>query len=89
MCTVMAMYEGVQTVFRTAEGDNEALNMKVGLHQGSVLRPLFVIVIEVITKELRVGLPWELLYADDLILKTESETELHRKIGETETWYGS
>ena len=35
---------------------------------------------KVITKELRVGLPWELLYADDLILMAESEAELCQKI---------
>jgi len=66
---VMAMYEGAQTVVRTPEGDSRAFDVKVGLHQGSVLSHLlFVIVMEVITKELPVGLPWELLYADDLIL---------------------
>ena len=36
---VMAMYEGAQTVVRTAEGDSKAFNVKVGLHQGSVLVP--------------------------------------------------
>ena len=49
----MAMYEGAQTVVRTTEGDSKAFNMKVGLHQGSALSPLlFVIVMEIITKEL-------------------------------------
>ena len=53
---VMAMYEGAQTVVRTTEGDCKAFNVKVGLHQGSVLsRLLFVIVIEIITRELRAG----------------------------------
>ena len=70
---VMAMYEGAQTVVRTTEGDSKAFNVKVGLHQGSVLNPLpFVIVMEMISRQLRAGLPLELLYADDLILMTES-----------------
>jgi len=34
---VMAMYEGAQTAIRTTEGDSKAFNVKVGLHQGSVL----------------------------------------------------
>jgi len=39
---VMAMYEGVQTVVRTTEEDIKAFNMKVGLHQGSVLSPFYL-----------------------------------------------
>ena len=74
--TVMAMYEGAETVVRTPEGDSRAFNVKVGLHQRIVLSPLFVIVIEVITKELQIGLPWELLYAGDLVLMAKNEMEL-------------
>ena len=71
---VMAMYEAAQTVVRTTEGDSKAFNVKVGLHQGSDLSPpLFVIVMEMISRELRAGLPLELLYADDLILMAESQ----------------
>ena len=35
----MAMYEGAQAVVRTTEGDSKVSNVKVGLHQGSVLSP--------------------------------------------------
>ena len=67
--SVMTMYEGAQTIVRTVEGDSKVFNVKVGLHQRSVLSPLlFVIVMEMISRELRAGLPLELLYADDLIL---------------------
>jgi len=62
---VLAMYEGAQIVVRTTEGDSKAFSVKVGLHQGSVLSPLlFVIVMELISRELRAGLPLEMLYAD-------------------------
>jgi len=78
---VMARYEGAQTIVRTTEGDSKAFNVKVGLHQGSVLSPLlFVIVMEMISRELRAGLPLELLYADNLILMAESEESLRDKI---------
>ena len=57
-----------QTVVRTTEGDSKLFNVKVGLHQGSVLSPqLFVIVMEMISRKLRAGLPLELLYADDSV----------------------
>jgi hypothetical protein len=49
--------------------------------QGSVLSPLlFIIVMDAVTRELKEGLPWELLYADDLVLVPTSERELKEKI---------
>jgi len=70
------MYESAQTVDRTTE-NSKAFIVEVVLHQGSVLSPLlFVIVMEMISRELRAGLPLELLYADDLILMAESEESL-------------
>jgi hypothetical protein len=61
---VMAMHEGARTVVRTEDGDSESFAVKVRLHQGSVLSPmLFTVVMDVITKEIREGLPWEILHA--------------------------
>ena len=51
--------------------------MKVGVHQGSILSPLlFIIVLEALSRSFRAGLPWELLYADDLVLMAETEERL-------------
>jgi len=39
------------------------------MHQVSALSPmLFVMVMEALPREFRVALPWELLYADDLVV---------------------
>ncbi|XP_065321380.1 uncharacterized protein LOC135928844 [Gordionus sp. m RMFG-2023] len=77
---VMAMYVGAQTPVRTYYGDSESFEVKVGLHQGSLLSPLlFILVMDVVAKEMREGLPWELLYADDLVLMANSEEELKVK----------
>ena len=47
--------------------------IEVGGHQGSLLSPLlFIVVMEEARKECRVFDPWELLYADDLVLTAES-----------------
>jgi len=59
---VVTMYEGAQTVVRTTEGDCKAFNVKVGLHQGSVLSPLlFVIVMEMISRKPQAGLALQLI----------------------------
>ena len=78
---VMAMYERCRTVVRKKQGNSEEFEVKVGVHQGSVLTPLlFVIVLEAMTSEMREGLPWELLYTDDLVLMAETEEALRDKI---------
>jgi hypothetical protein len=35
---------------------------------------------EMVTAEIREGLPWEILYADDLVILAESEEELKKKV---------
>jgi len=40
------------------------------------------IVIEAISRELRVALPWELLYADDLVVIAETEDVLIKRLNE-------
>ena len=65
ICTVMALYAEVCAVVRTNAGLSECFEVKVGLHQGSVLSPLlFAAVMDVISSKARSGLPSELLYAD-------------------------
>lgn len=78
---IRSMYEGVTTAVRMKHGESGSFEVKVGVHQGSVLSPLlFILVLEALSKELCVGLPWELFYADDLCLIAESEEELVEKI---------
>ena len=76
---VMSMYSGAKTVARTVYGNSKSFEVTVGMHQGSALSPLlFVIVMEAISREFRVALPWELLYADDLAVIAETEEELEK-----------
>jgi len=47
------------------------------MHQGSALSPLlFVIVMEALSREFTVALPWESLYADDLVVIAKTEDDL-------------
>jgi len=49
------------------------------MHQGSALSPLlFVIVMEASSRECRVALSWELLYAYDLVVIAETEDLIKR-----------
>src|SRR5260221_5452632 len=74
---IKVMYEGSTTAIKLKDGESKEFEVKVGVHQGSVLSPLlFIIVLETLSKEFREGLPWELLYADDLALIAESEEKL-------------
>ena len=53
----------------------------VGNHQSSVLSPLlFIIVLETLSKALRIACSWELLYADELMISAGSMEELLGKI---------
>ena len=62
----------------------EEFGVGVGVHLGSVLSPLlFIIVLEALSREFRTGCPWELLYADDLMISAESMEELLVK---AQTW---
>ena len=56
----------------------------VGVHQGSALSHLlFILVLEALSCQFRTGVPWELLYADDLAVMTDS---LEESIARLKVW---
>ena len=71
------MYEGVTTKVKTRAGVSESFEVKVGVHQGSALSPhLFNLVLDELLKEVRLEIPWCMLFADDMVLIGESEHEV-------------
>ena len=65
----MSLYDGANTRVRVGSAYSEELEVKVGVHQGSVLFPLlFAIAVDVFTENVRRGVVNELLYADDIVL---------------------
>jgi len=80
----MTVYTGAKTVVRTVYRNSKVcFEVKVGMHQGSALSPLlFMIVMETLSREFRVALPWELLYADDLVMIAETEDYLILRLNE-------
>ena len=81
---VQSMYKDVRSRVRVGDGYSEEFGIGVGVHQGSVLSPLlFIIVLEALSREFRTDCPWELLYADNLMISAGSMEELLVKV---KTW---
>lgn len=73
VAAVTSLYVESRSKVETIAGTSEAFNIKIGVHQGSALSPLhFIVVMEKATKLAKGDGPWQLLYADDLVLTAES-----------------
>ena len=78
---IQGMYSNARSRVRVNGQYSEEFSVEVGVHQGSVLSPLlFILVLEALSREFRTGVPWELLYADDLVLIAESQEECISKL---------
>ena len=53
--------------------------MKVGTHQGPAVSLLLFIKVLENTRNCRSMLPWDLLYADDIVISAETETQSMEK----------
>jgi hypothetical protein len=83
IAVIKSMYEGAYAAVRLSQGESPLFEVKVGVHQGSVLSPLlFIIVMEAISRKCRGGLPFELLYADDIVLMANSKEGLMERLRE-------
>ena len=77
---VMNLYDGAKTRVMVGSAYSEEFEVKVGVHQGSVLLPLlFAIVVDVITENARRGVVNESLYADDLVIMSEDMEDLKER----------
>ncbi|KAK3570071.1 hypothetical protein QTP86_010237 [Hemibagrus guttatus] len=73
---VQDMYERSRTVVRCAVGQTEEFNVEVGLQQGSALSPfLFAIVMDQLSEEVRQESPWTMMFADDIVICSESREQ--------------
>ena len=78
---VLDMYKDAETVVRSTAGTSEPFPVKVGLHQGSVLSPfLFNIIMDVLTEGVRKESPWQMMFADDVVLCTEEMREAQKDL---------
>ena len=78
----MSLYKGCKTAVSVVGELSSSFSVKVGVHQGSALSPLlFIMVMDVLTDDVRDGSLMELLYADDLVLCGESLNGVMDKYG--------
>ena len=78
---VQAVHVGARSRTLVNSSFSEAFEVKVGVLQGSVLSPLLVIIVlETISPKFRVGRPWEMLSADDLVILAQPFVGLMTKM---------
>ncbi|KAE8674435.1 Detected protein of unknown function [Hibiscus syriacus] len=75
------MYYRSTTYVRTTVGDTEAFPVEIGLHQGSALSPyIFVLIMDDIYCATPDGVPWCMLFAENIVLVAETKNELSRRL---------
>ena len=75
------MYDRATTTVRSAAGLTEEFKVGVGLHQGSALIPfLFAIFIDRLTEDIRKDAPWDMLFANDIVLYRQNHRELEEDL---------
>jgi hypothetical protein len=81
---IQDMYDRGRTAVRSSAGLTEEFGVGVGRHQGSALRPfLFAIIMDKLAEDIRGEAPWEMLFADDIVLCREHRRALEEAL---EAW---
>ena len=79
---IQDMYQGCKTVVRSTAGESNSFGG--GLHQGSALSPyLFLLLMDVLTEDVRNDVPGSMMFADDIVLCGDDETDMTEYL---ETW---
>ncbi|VFR02670.1 unnamed protein product [Cuscuta campestris] len=75
------MYDAAMTRVRTSGGDSNSFSVGMGLHQGSALSPfMFALVMDVLTQGVQEGVPWCMLFAEDIVLIDDTREGLNDKL---------
>ncbi|KAL6560456.1 hypothetical protein OROGR_004015 [Orobanche gracilis] len=78
---IQDIYSQARTCARTPVGDTQFFPVEIRLHQGSALSPLlFALIMDVISRGIQGGVPWCMLFADDIVLVAESRREVNEKL---------
>ena len=73
------------TQVRTSAGVSKSFEVSVGAHQGSARRPfLFTVIKDSMSEELRKEVPWNMLFADDVVIYAPELERSRGSIGRVE-----
>ena len=71
------IYDAATTTVKSAARLTEEFKVGVELHQGSAHSPiLFAIIMGKLTEDIRKDAPWDMLFADDIVLSRQNHWEL-------------
>ncbi|VDM76414.1 unnamed protein product [Strongylus vulgaris] len=76
---IKMIYHGATSHVQGAAGQSKLSRIKTGVHQGSVLSPLLLTVMDAATEGLKRQPSWGPLYADDVVLMAENRKELKKE----------
>jgi hypothetical protein len=63
------MYDNVVTNVQTSDRDTNDFSINIELHQGSAMSPyLFALLMDEVTRDIQGGIPWCMLFVDDVVL---------------------
>jgi hypothetical protein len=75
------MYNNIVTSIRTSDEDINDFLINIELHQGSALSPyLCSLVVDEVTRNIQGGIPWCMLFTDDVVLIDESSMGVDQKL---------
>jgi hypothetical protein len=75
------MYDNVVTSVQISDRYTNDFLINIGLHQGSALSSyLFGLVMDEVIRDIQGGIPWYMLFVDDVILVDESRTGVDQKL---------
>jgi hypothetical protein len=65
----------------TSDRDTNDFPINIELHQGIALSPyLFTLVMDEVTRDIQGGIPWCMLFTDDVVFMDESRTGVDQKL---------
>uniref|UniRef100_W5NL26 ribonuclease H n=1 Tax=Lepisosteus oculatus TaxID=7918 RepID=W5NL26_LEPOC len=80
------LYQKATSSVRCSAGTSDTFPINVGVHQGSAWSPLlFILCMDTVTKDIQTRHPWTILYADDVMIASETRHGLEQQVQEWKT----